>query len=340
MGGGDWNDGMDRLGDEGRGESVWLAWFQIAIVHIFSPLARQVGHSGDADRWQAHAGALSDALENNAWDGNWYLRAFDDEGAPWGSSENAECRIDLIAQAWSVLSGLPVTDRMRTSLKSVSKELVDPEARIVRLLKPPFDKTDRDPGYIRAYPPGIRENGGQYTHAAVWLGTAHAKIKDGDLAYRIFDMINPIPRTASKTAADHYRREPYVLAGDISGVGDQCGRGGWSWYSGAAGWAWQLGVLDILGVRPQAGQLRLEPCLPSSWGGAEIKLQSALGRIEIEIKDPDRIGHGQMRIDVDDRSNNEATVNYPGAGKIRRVVLVLEAQRPETEIEDGTILPD
>ena len=340
MGGGDWNDGMDRIGDEGRGESVWLAWFQIAIVGIFSPLARQEGHSHDADRWQAHADALSDALDDNAWDGNWYLRAFDDEGAPWGSSENAECRVDLIAQAWSVLSGRPVTDRMRTSLESAGKELVDPQARLIRLLKPPFDKTDRDPGYIRAYPPGIRENGGQYTHAAVWLGTAHARIKEGDLAYRIFDMISPIPRTATKTGADHYRREPYVLAGDISGVGDQCGRGGWSWYSGAAGWAWQLGVLDILGVQPQAGQLRLEPCLPSSWGGAEIKLQSALGRIEIEIKDPDRIGHGQMRIDVDDRSNNEATVNYPGAGKIRRVVLVLEAQRPETEIEDGTILPD
>lgn len=323
MGGGDWNDGMDRIGDEGRGESVWLAWFQIAIVGLFAPSARQAGHADDADRWQAHADALAEALQKNAWDGSWYMRAFDDEGAPWGSSRNTECRIDLIAQAWSVLSGLPVNDRMRTALKSAGRELVDPQTRLIRLLKPPFDKTDRDPGYIRAYPPGIRENGGQYTHAAVWLGTAYARIKDGDPAYQVFDLINPIARTTSQAAADHYRREPYILAGDVSGVGDQCGRGGWSWYTGAAGWAWQLGVLEILGVRPQAGGVRVDPCLPTSWGGAKVVLKGEHGQIDIEIRDPDRIGHGQMQIEVDGCSHDGVTVNYPGEGKIRRVVVSL-----------------
>lgn len=210
-------------------------------------------------------------------------------------------------------------------MKSADKHLVDTEARLIRLLAPPFDQTDRDPGYIRAYPPGIRENGGQYTHAAAWLGAAYAKIKDGDLAHHVFDIINPITRTGSAQNADHYRREPYVLAGDVSGVGAQSGQGGWSWYTGAAGWAWQLGVSDILGIHPVPGGVRLDPCLPTIWEHAEIILESEHGRLEIKIRESDHIGDGQTRTMLDRRVVAGQTVKYPGRGRTSKVLVTLDA---------------
>jgi cyclic beta-1,2-glucan synthetase len=332
MGGGDWNDGMDRIGDKGQGESIWLAWFQIATIGIMAPLARTAKRTDAADRWQAHADDLVGALDRHGWDGDWYLRAYDDEGLPWGSSGNDECRIDLIAQAWSVMSGLPVNDRARAALKSAGSELVDDRARLIRLLKPPFDKTDRDPGYIQAYPPGVRENGGQYTHAAVWLGTAYSRIGEGDLAYHVFDIINPIKRTNTLQAADHYRREPYVLAGDVSGVGTQIGQGGWSWYTGAAGWTWQLGISGILGIKPQADGVLLEPCLPRNWGQGEVILESERGRIEIVIKDPDNLGHGGTRIVVDQREVEGSFIRYPGKDRACLVVATIVApSKPQPE---------
>jgi len=330
MGGGDWNDGMDRIGDKGEGESIWLAWFQIATIGIFAPLARQAGHADAADRWQAHADDLAAAVDRHGWDGDWYIRAFDDDGIAWGSSENDECRIDLIAQAWSVLSGLPVDARARKALTSAGAALVDDDARLIRLLTPPFDTTDRDPGYIQAYPPGVRENGGQYTHAAAWLGLAYAKIKDGDRAHHVFDLINPIARTSTLKAADHYRREPYVLSGDVSGVGAQIGQGGWSWYTGAAGWNWQLGVTGILGIQPEAGGVRLDPCLPRDWGQAEVILESEQGRIEITIKDPDNIGHGELQIVADQCAVEGASIRYPGKGRKCQVVATITAPKPRS----------
>ena len=323
MGGGDWNDGMDRIGDKGKGESIWLAWFQIATIGIFAPIAREAGHTVAADRWQAHAEDLVGALDRNGWDGNWYIRAFDDDGIAWGSAGNEECRIDLIAQAWSILSRLPVDDRALKALMSAGAELVDDDARLIRLLTPPFDTTDRDPGYIQAYPPGVRENGGQYTHAAAWLGLAYAKIKNGDRAHHVFDMINPIARTSARDAADHYRREPYVLAGDVSGAGARIGQGGWSWYTGAAGWTWQLGVSGILGIVPVAGGLRLDPCLPREWGQADITLESAQGRIDITLKDPDNIGHGAVQIVADHCPVEGAFIRYPGKGRVCQVVVTI-----------------
>ena len=325
MGGGDWNDGMDRIGDKGEGESIWLAWFQIATIGIFVPIARHAGQAEAADRWQRHADDLGQALYQHGWDGGWYLRAFDDDGTAWGSAQNYECRIDLIAQAWSVLSGRPVDDRARAAMTAAGRALVDQEARLIRLLTPPFDKTDRDPGYIRAYPPGVRENGGQYTHAAAWLGMAYAEIGDGDGAHRVFDIITPIARTNTQQAADHYRREPYVLAGDVSGVGAQIGQGGWSWYTGAAGWTWQLGISGILGIRPEPHGVRLDPCLPAGWRQAEVILSGALGRMEIAIRDPGNIGHGDVQIVVDGHAIAGRSVRYPGKGRTCRVAATLVA---------------
>tara|TARA_R110002110_G_scaffold181964_1_gene388376 strand:- start:103 stop:8574 length:8472 start_codon:yes stop_codon:yes gene_type:complete len=324
MGAGDWNDGMDRIGEKGRGESVWLAWFQIATVALFAPLAEKIGHSEDAKRWQDHAIGLRQALAKHAWDGAWYVRAFDDDGVPWGARENDECRIDLIAQAWSVLTGGPADDRAHQALQSAHEQLVEPEARLIRLLAPPFDKTDRDPGYIQAYPPGIRENGGQYTHAAAWLGAAYVAIGDGNRAYQIFDLINPVRRTADKEGADHYRTEPYVLTGDVSGVGARTGQGGWSWYTGAAGWTWQLAVAGILGVKPEAGAVCINPCLPTRWGRAEVTLDGPLGRLEIIIECSDKTGGMNSQITVDGKPWSSTTVPFPGAGRTSRVTVKIQ----------------
>jgi cyclic beta-1,2-glucan synthetase len=323
MGTGDWNDGMDRIGDEGRGESIWLAWFQIATIKLFSPIARRYGFADRAERWTAHALKLEKAIEQNAWDGQWFIRAFDDEGKPWGSYTNVECQIDSISQSWSVLSGVSVSERTKTAMESAYERLVHEDDRLVQLLDPPFWKSERDPGYIQAYPPGIRENGGQYTHAAAWLGFAFAKLGDGDRAWKIFDIINPIRRTSDKEAADHYLREPYVLPGDVSGGEAKMGQGGWSWYTGSASWTWKLAVEGIFGVDVSGAYLRINPAIPKNWGQARIEIQNARGQVSIDIQDPDHVGCGVLRVMVDGKVVKGTSVRFPGKGKSRNVVVRL-----------------
>ncbi len=318
IGTGDWNDGMDRVGDAGRGESVWLAWFEIATTGLFAPLAEPYAEHARAERWRHHAQALRGAIHDEAWDGAWFLRAFDDEGAPWGSDSNDECRIDLIAQAWSILSGDPPDARAYQAMESARAQLVDPKARLIRLLTPPFHLTGRDPGYIQAYPAGIRENGGQYTHAAAWLGLAFAQMGAGDDAWQVFDIINPIRRTSSPEAAAVYLREPYVLPGDVSGKA-HAGQGGWSWYTGAAGWTWQLAIHGIFGVTVLSGAIRVAPCLPRDWGQAKILLRGPQGTLALSIEDPDHLGTGRAEITVDGVSTKGDTVRFPGAGQTRTV---------------------
>lgn len=330
IGAGDWNDGMDRVGDKGLGESTWLAWFQIATVGLFAPHAKNADHQEDAARWEEHAASLREAVAEHGWDGQWYVRAFDDDGLPWGSHTNDECQIDLIAQAWSVLHGAPPDDRARQALRSAGDKLVDREARLIRLLTPPFDQTPRDPGYIKAYPPGIRENGGQYTHAATWLGAAYVVMGDGKRAYDVFDIINPIRRAASQSNADHYRREPYVLTGDVSGTGDRTGQGGWSWYTGAAGWTWQLAVAGILGIKPEAGAIRIDPCLPPSWEDAQASLDGPKGRLDIMVVRDPQLNQGQTETLVNGQPWADETVPYPGKGRISHVLVRLaEGNEPD-----------
>jgi len=320
IGTGDWNDGMDRVGDEGRGESVWLAWFQIATIKRFAPLVEKHGDARHATELRTYAEGLAEAVEASAWDGNWYVRAFDDEGRPWGSHQNDECQIDSIAQSWSVISGAAPDERMRTAMASARSRLVHQDERLVQLLDPPFHQTPRDPGYIRAYPPGIRENGGQYTHSAAWFGHALAGLGDGDGAWQVFDIINPIRRTESASGARHYTREPYVLPGDVYGPGQNLGLGGWSWYTGAASWTWQLGVEKILGLRLVNGSLTIDPCLPPGWGGFAATISTGKGSIEVTVEDPDKLGRGEMKLSVDGRSRKtQVPIPFPGAGKTRKV---------------------
>ncbi len=324
IGAGDWNDGMDRIGADGRGESLWLAWFHLATIRLFAPLVAGTPLSDRSKSWQAHASGLRGAVTEHGWDGDWYLRAFDDDGLPWGSHANEECQIDLIAQAWSVLAGEAVTDRSLAALEAAFARLVSPQDRLIRLLDPPFHDSARDPGYIRAYPPGIRENGGQYTHAAAWLGHAFAAIGDGDRAWQIFDIINPIRRAEAREDAELYKREPYVLAGDVSATGEHHRQGGWSWYTGAAGWTWQLAVSGILGARLSGSEVQFQPCLPKSWGGAELVIDSPRGKLAVVIDDRLHVGTGPVRVSVDGQQIAGTSVRFPGAGKSSQVMVVLD----------------
>lgn len=302
IGMGDWNDGMDRVGSEGRGESVWLAWFAAVCVDTFADLASEIGRKDLDDLWRPRADGLRRAADASGWDGGWYARAFDDEGLPWGSKDSEECQIDSISQSWAALAGGLSPERTVTAVNAATECLVDRDARLVRLLTPPFDQTQRDPGYIRAYPPGVRENGGQYTHAAAWLGLAHARLGNTDQAYEIFDLINPIRRSDSIEGAELYRGEPYVLAADIRGAGTGTGQAGWTWYTGAAGWSWQLAVEGILGLSLQRGAVKIAPRIPTSWGGATARINGPDGVLIITIEDPERIGSGQVELEVDGQS--------------------------------------
>ncbi|WP_366553728.1 GH36-type glycosyl hydrolase domain-containing protein [Aquibaculum sediminis] len=319
IGTGDWNDGMDRVGNQGRGESLWLAWFAAVCAQAFAELAKDVGRSDLHDIWMAGGDELRRAADAAGWDGDWYVRAFADDGLPWGSKESDECQIDSISQSWAVLAEGPSPQRAATAVASATARLVDRDARLVRLLTPPFDQTPRDPGYIHAYPPGVRENGGQYTHAAAWLGLAHARLGDGDRAYEIFDLINPIRRTADLAGAEHYRGEPYVLAADVRGAEPGIGTAGWTWYTGAAGWTWQLAVEGILGLSLQGGAVRIAPRLPKEWGGAEVSIKGPDGTLIIVIEDPEGIGTGRVELSQDGRPLDGDSITLPTDGTDRRI---------------------
>jgi cyclic beta-1,2-glucan synthetase len=320
MGGGDWNDGMDAVGKHGRGESVWLAWFAAATADGFADLAEGAGRGVVAGLWRSRAVQLREAADAAGWDGAWYKRAFDDEGLPWGSAENDECRIDSIAQSWSVLSGSDPAPHSGEAMDSLARHLIDPEARLVRLLTPPFDRTPRNPGYIRAYPPGVRENGGQYTHGAAWAGLAYSALADGDRAYAVFDIINPVRRTETGEKTALYRAEPYVLPGDVLGAAPHTGRAGWTWYTGAAAWTWKLGVEGILGIRIVDGKLDLRPCLPRHWPRAEATLLlPGKGRMRITIEKREDLATGAPRLEVDGVHWDGGLIPFPQEGGTRDV---------------------
>jgi cyclic beta-1,2-glucan synthetase len=330
IGAGDWNDGMDRVGRRGRGESVWLAWFAIETIGGFIGLCERRGEKELAEGWRRRAGQLERAVEDTAWDGKWYVRAFDDDGRPWGSAACDECRIDSISQSWSALAGGSAPERVREALRSAETELVregrkgegDGEA-VIRLLWPPFDATPRDPGYIRAYPPGIRENGGQYTHAAAWLGWAFAEIGDRERAARILELLNPIRHAASRAGAEHYRAEPYVLAADLGGVPPHAGRAGWTWYTGSAAWTWRFGLERILGLQLRNGDLVIDPCLPPAWDGFAARIRGPAGTLSIRVEDPEGIGRGRVN----------GPLAFPVDGSTRRVHVRLEPAEQERASE-------
>ena len=300
MGDGDWNDGMNLVGAAGHGESVWLGWFLCATMDRFAGLCAQRGDAATGSTWTTRADALRATIKHCAWDGEWYLRAFHDDGSLVGSAKNLECRIDSIAQSWAVLGDRTQADaRDRSAVRAADEHLVREQDRLVLLFWPPFDSTLHDPGYVRAYPPGIRENGGQYTHAATWLGWAHAALGEGELAARIFRLLNPILHAETASDAERYRVEPYVVAADVYSCPPWVGRGGWTWYTGSAAWMWRLGVEAILGLHRTGGELRIEPCIPPSWPGFEAWVHLGRQRVHVVVENPDGLSGGVATMTLD-----------------------------------------
>ncbi len=265
MGCGDWNDGMNLVGAKGRGESVWLAFFLFHVLTEFTELARHRGDAAFADRCTVEAGRLRGNIEAHGWDGAWYRRAYFDDGTPLGSAENEECQIDSISQSWSILSGAGTQVRTEVARESVERRLVRRDARLILLLDPPFDKSALNPGYIKGYVPGVRENGGQYTHGAIWTVMAAAAMGDSQRAWELFSLINPISHGADPAGISLYRVEPYVAVADVYGVAPHTGRGGWTWYTGSAGWMYRLIVESLLGLRLETNKLWVTPCVPTDW---------------------------------------------------------------------------
>ncbi|MGB8328077.1 MAG: protein ndvB, partial [Steroidobacteraceae bacterium] len=299
IGTGDWNDGMNRVGEQGRGESVWLAWFLHATLSAFAPVAAARGDEARATRWLAHAAALRESLERDAWDGAWYRRGYFDDGTALGSTANEECRIDSIAQSWSVISGAADPVRAAQAMSAVDEQLIRRDDGLALLFTPPFDRTPLDPGYIKGYPPGVRENGGQYTHAATWSVVAFAKLGQGDKAAGLFSLLNPINRTSTRTGLRRYQVEPYAVAADVYSVPPHVGRGGWTWYTGAAGWMYRAGLEAILGFHRQGNHLQLTPCIPKEWPRFEIRFRHGSSRYVITVENPNAAGRGVIDVAVD-----------------------------------------
>jgi cyclic beta-1,2-glucan synthetase len=286
FGGGDWNDGMNAVGAQGRGESVWLGWFLCLTLTQFAAVARARNDAERAARWQAHHKALQAALENSGWDGDWYRRGYFDDGTPLGSAASTECRIDSIAQSWAVLSGAASPARAAHAMAAVAEHLLRKEEEQLLLFTPPFANSEPDPGYIRAYPAGIRENGGQYTHGAIWSLIAFAKLGDGDRAKELFDFFSPIQHTREPAKVSRYKLEPYAVAADIYAAPAPAGRGGWSWYTGAAGWLYRAGLESILGIRIAGNELAIEPCIPRGWRRFDVEYRHGRSLYRITVTNP------------------------------------------------------
>jgi cellobiose phosphorylase len=267
IGSGDWNDGMNMVGHEGKGESVWLAFFMCEVLIRFSEIARLRGDMDFSKQCESEVENLRRSIEQHGWDGEWYRRAYFDDGTPIGSAESPECRIDSIAQSWSVLSGVGEEKRSWMAMEAVDKYLVRRDDALIQLLDPPFDKSSLNPGYIKGYVPGVRENGGQYTHAAIWATMAFAALGDRRRAWELFTMINPINHGNTAEEIKKYKVEPYVVAADVYAVEPHTGRGGWTWYTGSAAWMYRLIVESLLGLRLEENKLFFEPCLPADWEG-------------------------------------------------------------------------
>ncbi len=298
MGCGDWNDGMNLVGQHGKGESVWLAFFLYDILTQFAELARRQGDTGTHDRFTVEAGRLRGNIEEHGWDGAWYRRAYFDDGTPLGSATNPECQIDSLSQSWSILSGAGTSERSMSGMENVERRLVRREARLIQLLDPPFDKSDLNPGYIKGYVPGVRENGGQYTHAAIWTVMAYAAMGDAKRAWDLFALINPVTHATTPEMVSTYRVEPYVVAADVYAVSPHTGRGGWTWYTGSAGWMYRLITESLLGLHLEIDKLRFIPCLPADWPELKIHYRYRETFYHITLKNS---GHGKTvsRVVVD-----------------------------------------
>lgn len=328
MGSGDWNDGMNTVGNKGCGESVWLGWFETSVLEKLIPLCMLRGDQMRAQRYTQVRAELVSALEENAWDGNWYRRAYFDNGQPLGSVQNTDCKIDSIAQSWSVLSGAGNPQRALQAMNSLEDYLVSREDGLIKLLTPPFVDGDLEPGYIKGYVPGVRENGGQYTHAAAWVVMAFAQLGNGDKAAELFNLINPINHTGNHRECARYKAEPYVMAADVYAVHPHTGRGGWSWYTGSAGWMYRAGIESILGFEKIADALVLNPCIPGKWKEYTITYKFESSLYEIKVANPQGVNRGVKSIACDGIVTQGNRLDLRNDGKTHVVEVLMGLQDP------------
>lgn len=341
IGSGDWNDGMNRVGEDGKGESVWLGFFLYDILNRFTEISESRGESQRARRYRKEAERLKKKLNEEGWDGSWYLRAFYDDGTPLGSSRNEECRIDTISQAWSVISGVAPEERIPLVLQALEKHLISEEIGIIRLLTPAFDRTERDPGYIRGYIPGVRENGGQYTHGALWAVRAFAEAGEGERAAAYLQMINPVNHGRTPEEVSRYKVEPYVVAADVYGEPPLQGQGGWTWYTGSGAWMYRVALESILGFRLEGDRIALRPAIPGSWQEYFVEYDAGGGtRYRIRIRNPEGVQTGMPTGTLDGEPLSEpGMVPLIRDGREHKVELVLrraerewdEQKKPESE---------
>ncbi len=324
IGAGDWNDGMNTVGQDGQGESVWLGFFLFDVLMQFTEIARLRDDSSLVERCQAEAAQLRRNIEQNGWDGGWYRRAYFDDGTPLGSASSPECQIDSVAQSWSVLSGAGDPDRSRMAMAALDERLVRREHGLIQLLDPPFDKSALNPGYIKGYVPGVRENGGQYTHAAIWAAMAFARLGSNRRAWELFTMINPVNHARLIEAVATYKVEPYVIAADVYAVPPHTGRGGWTWYTGSAAWMYRLIVESLLGLKLETDKLRFAPCLPADWKGFKmhyryretvyhinvLQMHEDRGEMSVTVDGVQR--HDKAIVLIDDRREHSVEVRIPG----------------------------
>jgi cyclic beta-1,2-glucan synthetase len=332
MGCGDWNDGMNRVGVEGRGESVWLGWFLCTVLNGFAPLCERYEMKIRSNLYGGHLEKLRKGLEQ-AWDGDWYRRAYFDDGTPLGSARNDECRIDSIAQTWAVMSGMADSYRAGRAMAAVNEYLIRRGDGLIVLFTPPFDRSKLDPGYVKGYVPGVRENGGQYTHAALWTVIAFALLGDGDRAGELFALLNPINHSSTRAGLHKYKVEPYVAMGDVYAVPPHTGRGGWTWYTGSAGWMYRAAVEYILGFKLEGERLRIDPCIPRGWREFEITYRRDATTYRIKVENPQALSRGIESVLLDGRRQPSDEIALSDDGQTHEVRIVMgekiEAEKTE-----------
>jgi cyclic beta-1,2-glucan synthetase len=326
IGSGDWNDGLNRVGKGGRGESVWLGFFLHSVLAAFAPICEMRGDRGRAERYRNEASRLRTMLELS-WDGEWYRRGYYDDGTPLGSTHSAECKIDSIAQSWAVLSEAVPLRFAERAMDAVRTHLLNRGSQTLLLLTPPFDHGEQDPGYIKAYVPGVRENGGQYTHAAIWVVMATARLGNGDEAVELFHMLNPINRTRTGAGLERYKAEPYAVAGDVYANTLHVGRAGWTWYTGSAGWMYRTGLESILGLRRCGSVFEIDPCIPSAWSQYTISWRIGATRYEISVFNPQRRCRGIAEAVLDGAPVDPRAIPIVSDGATHTLRIVLGDRR-------------
>ncbi len=336
IGAGDWSDGLNHVGREGKGESVWMGWFLAKSLESFAEICDTREEAERAEKYRTHAKNLIVNLEKNGWDGEWYLRAFFDDGTPLGSYKNDECQIDSIAQSWSVISGFGDKERAQKAMRAVDERLIKTDEKLALLLTPSFDVTALDPGYIKGYPPGIRENGGQYTHAAAWTIIAFAMLGRGDKAHEVFSMINPINHTKTREELETYKTEPYAVAADVYSNPQHVGRGGWTWYTGAAGWLYRAALENILGFHKHGETLSIEPCIPGDWKEFEITYHYKTATYHIKVENPHGVGGGSVEIEADGETLVSNRIELADDGQTHNVRIILGDATIEKTAETRT----